>query len=152
MTRISVDTNLLIYAIDKDDPAKHRQAIRLLRRLVETDHVIAQQVLGEFLAVFRRRLASRNVGFDVMFDHLMTFYKVVATPTTVLLPAYERASRYKLQFWDALIVSVCLGNAVRYLLSEDMQDGQEIEGLTIINPFNPSNDGVIDRLMAEGQS
>lgn len=150
MSRISVDTNLLIYAIDHDDPAKHAQAIEILRRLVTCDHVIPQQVLGEFLAVVRRRPAARGLAFGPMFDRMLTFYKIVATPINVMLPAYERASKYQFQFWDALIVTVCLANGVKYLLSEDMQDGQEIDGLTIVNPFKADNHGMIDHILAEG--
>lgn len=150
MTRISVDTNLLIYAIDKDDSSKHRRAIDILRRMSDSDHVIAQQVLGEFLAVVRRRPAARGLAIGMMFDRLLTFYKIVATPSDVLFPAYERATRYKIQFWDALIVTVCLANGVRHLLSEDLQDGQQIDGLTILNPFTPNNKAAIDRLLIVG--
>ena len=149
MTRISVDTNLLVYAIDKDDFSKHRRATEILRRLVETDHVIAQQALGEFLAVVRRRPAARDLPINMMFDRLLSFYKIIATPLSALLTAYARASRYKLQYWDSLIVTVCLANGVTHLLSEDMQDGQNIDGLTIVNPFNPDNRAAVDHLLSK---
>lgn len=149
MMRISVDTNLLVYAIDKDDFPKHLRATETLRRLVQVDHVITQQALGEFLAVVRRRPAARDLPISMMVDRLLSFYKIIATPLNAMLAAYARASRYKLQYWDSLIVTVCLANGVTHLLSEDMQDGQNIDGLTIVNPFNPDNRATVDHLLSK---
>lgn len=149
MTRISVDTNLLVYAIDKDDFSKHLRATEILRRLAQADHVITQQALGEFMAVVRRRPAARDLPIPMMFDRLLSFYKIIATPLSALLTAYARASRYKLQYWDSLIVTVCLANGVTHLLSEDMQDGQNVDGLTIVNPFNPDNLATVDDLLSK---
>ena len=150
MTRISVDTNVLIYAIDQEDLSKHLRATEMLRRLVEVDHVITQQTLGEFLAVIRRRHAARDLPVNMIFERFVSFYKIIATPLNAMLAAYARATRYTLQYWDSLIVTVCLANGVTHLFSEDMQDGQNIDGLTVVNPFNPDNHAMVDRLLAKG--
>lgn len=110
-----------------------------------SDAVLTQQVIGEFLNVSRkmqhlnqRRLRRIAVGFCATFP-------IVTTPKEALFEAFSRAEQYGLQFWDSVIVTVCLKNAVRVLVSEDFQDGLSIEGLTILNPFNPGN---FDRLAA----
>ena len=53
-----------------------------------------------------------------------------------MFDAFDLAERYRLQFWDAVIISVCDAHGVSALFTQDMQDGQRIGGLRIVNPFN----------------
>lgn len=62
---------------------------------------------------------------------------MLATPKELLFEAFDRANRIGLQFWDSVIITVCLADGVDVLVSEDMQDGQNIDGLTILSPFQP---------------
>ena len=139
MARVSLDTNILIYAVDGGAGRKNDRARELLRQAALSDAVITQQVVGEFLNVSRkmshlnqRRLRRIAVGLCATFT-------IATTPRDTLFDAFDLAQRAGLQFWDAVIVSVCLGNAVDVLISEDMQDGYSANGLTILNPFNAAN-------------
>lgn len=139
MTRLSLDTNILVYALDTGAGDKNERARELLQLAALSDAVLTQQVIGEFLNVSRkmqhlnqRRLRRIAVG-------LCATYPIVATPKEALFDAFDRAGRSGLQFWDSVIVTVCLRNAVRLLISEDFQDGLVIDGLAILNPFNPDN-------------
>ncbi len=133
--RVSFDTNILVYAADPTAGARTDRARALLRAAAPEDSLLTQQVIGEFLNVSRRmshldqrRLRRIAVGFSATFP-------VVPTPRELLFAAFDRAGRYQLQFWDAVIATVCLSNNVEILISEDYQDRFSIEGLTILNPF-----------------
>ena len=147
MPRLSIDTNILIYAIDTDDRTKHEQAAELINRLAIDDTVLTQQVLGELLNVLRRRARGTAALPREAAGQFAALFTVVPTPVASLLPAFDRADRFEIQYWDALIITVCLANGVTHLLSEDMQDGQKFDGLTIINPFNSSNQPALDALL-----
>ncbi len=149
MPRISLDTNVLVYAVDPSARDKTSIARWILRETAEADGLLTQQVIGEFLNVSRRmahlnqrRLRRIALGF-------CTTFPIVPTSRDNLFEAFDRSQRYNLQFWDALIVSVSLANAATHLLSEDMQDGANLDGLVVINPFKIENKPELDRLLAE---
>ena len=145
--RFSVDTNILIYAVDYTQPAKKAQSRDLLSGLVLEETVLSQQVYGEFLSVgFRRRMEVR----DVLFAQLESWQKVYTTlPTQVsdLTRAFDLATRYRLQYWDALILTVVRAAGVTLFFSEDMQDGLNIGTLKIRNPFAEHNRSVVEPFM-----
>lgn len=74
-------------------------------------------------------------------------FPILPTATEDLLSASELAERYRLQYWDAVIVTVSKGAGVDYLLTEDMQDGAVIDGVRILNPFNPGNAELLNLLL-----
>ena len=147
---LTVDTNVLVYTVDPTHLSKHQVAIETLDRLSLGEHGLTQQVLSEFLNVCRRQDTALHGDLRRTAERYARIFPLMPTPANLLFSAFDRANRVKLQFWDALIVTVCLANGVTHLLSEDMQDGQNIDGLTIVNPFNPDNHATIDRLLAEG--
>ena len=149
MPRLSLDTNVLIYAIDRTDMAKHRRANEIIRGAAMVDTVLTQQVIGEYLNVILKRAPGQNVALRESAERLSRAFPVLQTPPSLLLPAYDLAVRYGLQFWDSLIVGVCLSHGITHLLSEDMQDGQSVEKLTILNPFNPANRVALEGLFNE---
>lgn len=129
------DTNVLIYADDKADPAKQRRALDLIaeHRRGRTG-VVSLQVLQEYFVTVTRklhldaRIARRKVELLAEFD--------VATPEVAdILAAIDLHRLYGLSFWDALILRAAKEAGCTVLFSEDMQDTREIEGVRIVNPF-----------------
>lgn len=145
--RVSFDTNILVYAYDRGAGERWLRASDLLRRGVLADVVLTQQVLGEFLAVAARRRTAAPEVVASAADSMMSAFPLVATPAALLLQAFERARRYRLQFWDAVIVTVCVANSIDFLLSEDMQDGMKIDGVIIVDPFTLANAPFVDELL-----
>ena len=140
MPRISIDTNILVYACDPTEGEKCETARRVIRGIAGADSWLTQQVIGEFLNVSRkmhhlnqRRLRRIAVGFAATFP-------IISTPRDALFEAFDRSGQYQLQFWDAVIVTVCIGAEVNILLSEDYQDGIIIDGLLVRNPLVPGFD------------
>lgn len=144
MAAFSVDTNILVYATDPSAAEKMPHARRLLSSVARTDAVITQQVIGEFLNVSRRSSHLNQRRLRRIANRLCGVFPIIATSRPLLFDAFDLAERYRLQFWDAVIVSVCDAHGVSTLFTEDMQDGQRIGGLKIVNPFNPANADEVD--------
>ena len=146
MPKLSLDTNILVYAVDRTDGHKNAVARSIIVHASQTDIVLTQQVLGEYLNVVRKSDRDLQPALRETAERFERLFIMVPTPKSLLLHAFDRSVRYQLQYWDALIVSVCLENQVTHLLTEDLQDGQIIDGLTVLNPFAEHNRADIDRL------
>ncbi|OFX25443.1 MAG: hypothetical protein A2V77_15300 [Anaeromyxobacter sp. RBG_16_69_14] len=134
--RSFLDTNVLLYADDKDSPAaKQRRALELVaeHRRAGTG-VVSLQVLQEYFVSATKKLhldadvARRKVEILAEFD--------VATPDLAdILAAIDLHRLHGFSFWDALILRTAKQSGCAVLLSEDMQDGREVDGVRIVNPF-----------------
>lgn len=137
--RFLLDTNVLVYAQDKDEPERQHRAIDLLERIQVGPQAVAvsTQVLGEYFSVVSRRF-SDALSVDVIADQIRRFmemFDVVTTDANVVLEAIRGVSRYRLSFYDAQIWAAARLNGIPVVLSEDFTDGQEIEGVRFANPF-----------------
>ncbi|HQR52231.1 MAG TPA: PIN domain-containing protein [Burkholderiales bacterium] len=134
---VFVDTNVLLYRFDSSAPNKQSLARAELRRLVmERSIVISTQVLQEFFVVATRRLEpplNPDQAGEVI-RYLSRLPLVQVTPRTIL-EAIALHRRFSLSFWDALIVRSAIEAGADTLYTEDLQEGQVIEGVTVVNPF-----------------
>ncbi|HEY6336926.1 MAG TPA: PIN domain-containing protein [Candidatus Sulfotelmatobacter sp.] len=129
------DTNVLIYADDKAAPAKQRRALDLVaeHRRARTG-VVSPQVLQEYFVTVTRklqldaRIARRKVELIAEFD-------VASLDVTDILAAIDLHRLHGFSFWDALVLRAAKQTGCSVLLSEDMQDAREIDGVRIVNPF-----------------
>lgn len=132
MSRAFFDTNVLLYAINRDDPRRTRAD-----ELLAAGGAISVQCLNEFASIARRKLRLPwNAVIDARDRLLVLCHPVL--PLTMEL--HERglylANRYALSVYDGMIVAAALGAGCDVLWSEDMQDGLLIEGrLRVTNPF-----------------
>lgn len=135
--RTFVDTNVLIYAHDIDAGRKHDVAKAVLRDLwAERAGVLSTQVLQEFYVNATRKLKkplARQEARSVVETYAAWCVDSI-TPADVAA-AFQIEDRARIGFWDALIVAVAVRSGARRLLSEDLNAGQSIAGLTIHNPF-----------------
>jgi len=132
-----VDTNILVYAHDPGSGAKHAAAKSLVSWLWrERSGVISTQVLQEFYVNLRkvaRKPTTQVEAKGVLTDYLA--WEVVVNDGAALLEALELESRYKLSFWDALIVQAANAAGADELCSEDFNHGQVYGMVTAVNPF-----------------
>lgn len=135
-----LDTNILVYAYDRRDASKRDGAIALLRTLAQIgDIAVSTQVLGEFFWAVTRGIPDPLTATEAATEvhrHTRT-WRVVGLSTEVVRNAVRGASQYQLPYWDALIWAAARTAGIRVVLSEDFQDGREIEGVTFQNPFPP---------------
>lgn len=138
MARISLDANVLVYGVDASDVARHRVARRVISLAAQRDCVLTLQALAEFYFVATRKgkLAAEEARAQV--DALRALFALVLPSGKTLNRAIEASRRHQLAFWDAMLVAVAREAGVSILLSEDLQDGQLIEGVRCVNPFTKS--------------
>ena len=135
MSAAFFDSNILIYTLAEHDPREPVAAALLAR-----GGVISVQVLNEFAAVSRRKL---RLSWPEVTDALAAIRACCPPPRPLTLATHEAAlglaERYGFSIYDALIVAAALEAGCATLFSEDMQDGQVVEGqqgrVTIRNPF-----------------
>ena len=133
-----VDTNVLVYLFDAGAPEKQARARELLHE--ERDRlVVSVQVLGEFYVTVTRKLgvplpsdaAARAV--DAICE-----LNVQAIHPELVRSAVRRSHLSRLSYRDSLIVETALSAGAVVLFTEDLQDGQAIDGLRVVNPFRDS--------------
>ena len=131
-----VDSNSLIYAHDIDAGEKYLMARRSLDALwANASGALSPQVLQEFYVDSTRKIAkplSRRVACEVVYDFSAW---CVETTNTEVSTAFHIEDEAKISFWDALILSSALKAGAAIFLSEDMNGGQKIAGIRIVNPF-----------------
>ncbi len=146
--RVAIDTNILIYAfITDDDDPRHPVATNLMIRAAFADAVLPAQILGEFANVIRRRFAHYATDAADQIAGWSETFLVIPTTEVEVERGARLAHRHQLQSWDAVIWQAVKTGGADYLISEDMQDGLSIDGLTVVNPFNPANSALIDALL-----
>lgn len=148
MSRITLDANVLVYAIDNSDIVKHDRALDVLARATLADTVLTVQVVGETLAVISRKHPALLEDAQRLVERFAEILTIVSTTPAHLVTACAVRQRYRLQFWDSVIIAVARSVDTTVLLTEDMQDGATIDGLTLIDPFDPANRDRIDALLA----
>lgn len=135
-----VDTNVLIYAIESNgpDPAKTTVAVALLRR---PNVCLSTQVLGEFYRAVRspRRQIPLTHEEAIAWVQLWKRFDVRAITVPHVDLALELADRYRINYYDALIIAAARFSDCHVIFSEDLNDGQSFGGVRVENPFNTSN-------------
>jgi predicted nucleic acid-binding protein len=137
---IAVDTNVFIYALDADEPAKQAKALQLLDRLSRASGstVLPWQVAGEILNNLRRsEAAGRLSAADVepQLRSFLTIFPLVIPNAAVFVRYFHLRARFSLSHWDTMLLAACKEADVTTLYSEDMAAGTDYDGLEIVNPF-----------------
>ena len=131
-----IDTNVLIYAHDKDGHAKNEIAKAVLRELwSERLGVLSMQVLQEFYVNVTRKIPSplsRDSARTVVNSYVPWCMETTAAEIS---SAFRIEDESRIGFWDALIVSSAVKSGATRILSEDLNAGQRIAGIRIENPF-----------------
>ena len=134
-TRSFIDSNILIYADSSDEPAKQKVALALLKNLFEdTCGVLSTQVLQEYCNVAIKKLRLSPEHTRAQLDLFEQFEVVQITPALIRAGLDLHQTR-KFAFYDALIVASAQTAGCVALFSEDMNAGQAIGGVQIVNPF-----------------
>ena len=133
--RFSLDTNILVYAVDRDAGERHELGRALLGRAARCDCVLTVQALAEFFhATTRKNLLPVSRASDFVRDWLGVF-QVASAGTAALVNAMDVAEKHRLSFWDAMLWATARHGGCSAILSEDMQDGRRLGGVEFVNPF-----------------
>ena len=146
MTRVALDTNILIYAELEPESEKGKRSADLILRAAR-DGVIPVQVLGEYLRFVQRRVPA---AFADAMRQASIFQAAFLTPPTtaaILDKASELARAHRMQLWDGVVCAASVEAGAKILLTEDMQDGRTIDGLRLMNPFAAANAEAVEALL-----
>jgi predicted nucleic acid-binding protein len=129
--KLFFDTNVILYAFRQDDTRS-----QVAESLLSAGGALSVQVLNEFVAVARGKLKKSWEEIRRALDVLRVF---CPEPVPLTIEIHERAvqiaERYGYSIFDSLVIAAALHAGASTLYSEDMRDGQTIDGLTIRNPF-----------------
>jgi len=135
--RTFVDTNILLYAYDPRDEARHRAAVAVLRELWEARAgVLSVQVMQEFAVNARRRLLAPLPSEQIAA--ILSTYRVWPIHRPELddvLAAVDLQDRARISFWDAMILVAARRLGATRVYSEDLNAGQIFDGVRVINPL-----------------
>ena len=138
--RVFVDTNILVYAHDRSAGSKHKRARLLIESLWSSGGaILSTQVLQE-LCVSVRRKSGRPLSAEetrrLLQDYLS--WEIVVNTSASVIQALDIEVRYKISFWDALILQAAESAGAVVLYSEDLAAGQMYGSIRIVNPLTES--------------
>lgn len=141
--KVSLDSNILVYAAHTDDP-KHELAVAVLARAAHGNCVQPLQSLGECFNVLTRKRGFSPAAARMAVDGLRALFPVVVADEATLETAMTAVRDHKLQFWDAMLWATVRRAGCRILFSEDRNDGEDIGGVKIVNPLKSANRSILD--------
>ena len=151
--RCFVDTNVLVYLFDADSPAKQARARQILeqdagnnpmgesRSKTGSYLVLSTQVLQEFYVTVTRKLGV-PLAPEIAFEATRRFAQLhlVYIDARLIFDAIALSQHHKVSMWDGLILQAALDGGCRRLLTEDLHDGWNLDGLQVENPFKDLSD------------
>lgn len=145
--RFTLDTNILIYAIDKDAGIKHEKAMEIVDKAMFTDCVLTVQALSEFFSAATRKGYATAEQITLFIKEWLNIFPVAGNSVHALINASADLSEYKLSFWDSMIWAVAKEAGCSIVLSEDFQDGHRVGGILFCNPFLEKNSKKLEEIL-----
>ena len=144
---MSLDANVLVYALHTED-RRHARAVEVVGRAARGDCVQTMQSFGEcFNALVRKRGFAPAAARDEVQRFQRSLDYAAPRPCD-LDDAMRVVVAHRLSFWDAMLWAVAKRVGCAAILTEDMQDHRDLEGVRIIDPFKPENAGLIDAVLS----
>lgn len=142
--RFTIDTNILVYALDRQAKEKHQISARIIQKAIQFDCFLTLQSLSEFYAsTTRKQLLDPKIANEQINDWSILF-PIVPEKYSTLTNAIRLTRKHSLSFWDAMLLATAQEANAKSLISEDFNHNQSIEGIKIINPFTVSDVDKID--------
>ena len=135
--RAFLDTNVLVYLFDAGEPTKQAVAREIFERQgLDLELFLSTQVLQEFFVNITRKL-SVPLSAEEAFRALtaLSEFPTVQVDVPLVLAAAQLSQQHRISFWDALILEAAASSGCSTVFTEDLQDGWEVRGLRVENPF-----------------
>ncbi len=149
--RFSLDTNILVYACDRDAGERHRTGKEILACAAGRDCVLTVQALAEFFHVTTRKGKLTTPIASAIVRDWLELFEVASADDATLPDAMDLVIAHRLAFWDAMLWATARQHGCAAIFSEDMQDGRRLGGLEIINPFAADNLPRVSALLGGGR-
>jgi predicted nucleic acid-binding protein len=135
--RAFVDANVFVYMFDADEPRKRAKARDIVDKGARDGTlVLSAQVLGEFYVTVTQRLAEPLSTADAARAVTgLCALPLLPVDSAIVLAAVARSRADQLDYWDALLVETARAGGCAALVTEDLPDGRDFDGLRVVNPF-----------------
>ncbi len=133
-----IDTNVLLYEYDKNEPIKGQAALVLLQEIFSAGKpLLTTQVISEFYWNVTRKIAIPLTHAEAMAAIQIYLGATRIQPVTwaILAKAFDVINKHGLALWDAQLLAAAVIYGARTIVSEDFQHRAVLEGVTLINPF-----------------
>ena len=135
MSKIFIDTNILIYTLDQKNIEKRDRARKIVKKVVESHQpVISTQVIKEFYVVATNKLKADSIVVKNIVHNFHNM-EIVNNDLDLIEQAIDISVLSQLSFWDSLIIAAAEKANCEYVLSEDLNSGQNYRGIKLFNPF-----------------
>ena len=137
--RLTLDTNILFYAMDREAGNRHELAMEIVDRAIFFDSILTLQSLCEFYTAVTRKDKMPPREAEAQLRDWMNLFPIVTAKSKTLLRAIKAANQHTLSFWDAMLWAVARDAGVTMIISEDFQHDRVLEGIQFCNPFQIKN-------------
>ncbi len=135
MSKIFIDTNILIYSSDQADKLKQTKAREVLRDILKNHiGVISTQVIQEFYVVATNKLKINPLLVKNII-HAFENYEIILISPSIIKDSIDCNILNQISFWDSLIISAAESANCEKVYTEDLNHEQIINGVTIENPL-----------------
>jgi len=141
LSEFLIDTNILVYGHDPRDLEKQERSQIVLDLLIRAGSaVLSIQCLNEFYRAVRWRVPEPFTATEALGEvsRFARNCRVLPLTSTAALDGMRACEQYSMSFWDALIWAVAKEGGIPQLLTEDFDDGAQVEGVQFVNPFTGS--------------
>ncbi|MCK4764182.1 MAG: PIN domain-containing protein [Candidatus Aminicenantes bacterium] len=135
MSKIFIDTNILVYSMDNNEPGK-KEKCRTILKSIKKEHtgVISTQVLQEFYVTATKKLkVDPFIAKNIL--HSFEHFEIVTLNIDIIKEAVDCSILNKISFWDSLIITAAEFSRCEQVWTEDLNSGQVIRGVKIYNPL-----------------
>lgn len=145
---ISLDTNILVYAVDENSGERHQHAANLVRNARDAPVALTEQAIFEFVNVVTRKAKLTLDRALPYVQELLTTFTLICPSDAIVNDVFALIEAHNLNVFDARILAVCGAHGCDHLLSEDLQDGAQYGAVRIVNPFNTANASLVEQLLS----
>ncbi len=135
VSKIFIDTNLIVYTLDKSNVDKQERARNIIRKIVDVHQpVISTQVIKEFYVVAINKMKADPIIVKNIIHNFRNM-EIVTNDLELIEQAIDISVISQISFWDSLIIAAAEKANCEYIFSEDLNPGQTYRGVLVVNPF-----------------
>jgi len=133
--RFTLDTNILVYAVDARDERKRDFATHIIEAAVRLDCPLALQVVGEFYAAATAKLKLGAKDAAARAAQLIAAFEIFGYSVHAVRAALEQAPKGRFSYWDSVLLASAAEAGCTTMFSEDMADGARFGSIVVAHPF-----------------
>lgn len=135
VSKIFIDTNILVYTLDTSDKIKHERSRQVLQKIIDKHHpVISTQIINEFYVVAVKKLNADPIVVKNIIHNFRNM-EIVNSDLLLIEEAIDISVISQLSFWDSLVIAAAEKANCEFVFSEDLNVGQNYRGVLLLNPL-----------------